>query len=75
MRWLEKVQMRLGGVDARWGVGLVDVGRWVGVEIVAHTGGGIWDRTGLAEGREKRMGALGICPGWSSIEGEKCPAF
>ena len=28
-------------MDGCWGVALVDVGRWVGIEIVAHTGGGI----------------------------------
>lgn len=36
------------GLDGRWGVVLVDVGRWVGIEIVAPTGRRIWDRTEVA---------------------------
>lgn len=30
------------------GVALIDVIRWVGFEIVAPTGGGIWNRTEVA---------------------------
>lgn len=54
---------------------MVDVGRWDGAEIVAPTGGGIWDRTEVALEWNPRKEALERCPGWNSVEGEECPAL
>lgn len=68
----------VAGCDGSEGVlrvAVIGVAGWIVFEIVAPTGGGVWDRTEVALGGNGRKETLERCYGWSSVEGEECPAF